>query len=141
MPRPADSGANSDYVPSGSLLNRWSESSWENGLQVDHLRDLQSLTIRTQNSLYEIIVISASQCQVLLRGGKFFPEWAPVGFSGSTFGGSFIKMRGIYVGFCMEFNLGEMRIFTTSPVQWIGPVEDPGEIPVPDVRGVYPSEE
>jgi hypothetical protein len=28
----------------------------------------------------------------------------------------------------MEFNLGEMRIFTTSLVQWIGPVEDPGEI-------------
>jgi hypothetical protein len=136
-----DPKSSADYVPSGALLNRWSESAWDNGLQVDHLRDLQSLKIHTQNSVYEIIVISAGNCHVLLRGGKYFPEWVPVGFSGSTFGGSFIKMRGIYVGFCMEFNLGEMRIFTTSPVQWIGPVEDPGEIPMPDIRTILPPEE
>jgi hypothetical protein len=31
----------------------------------------------------------------------------------------------------MEFNLGEMRIFTTSLVRWIGPVEDPGVVEPP----------
>jgi hypothetical protein len=128
-----DPKSSSDYVPSGAILSRWSESAWENGLQVDRLRDMQSLKIQTLNSLYELTIISASHCQVLLRGGRHFPEWTPLGFSGSTFGGSFIKMRGIYIGFCMEFHLGEMRIFTTSPVQWIGPVEDPGELAAPAI--------
>jgi hypothetical protein len=126
-----DPGPGSGYYPSGSLLDRWSESAWENGLQIDRLRDLQSLKVRTRNSLYEFTIISATQGMVLVRGGLHFPEWTPVGLSGSTLGGSFIKARGIYVGFCMEFHLGEMRIFTTSRVQWIGPVEDPGEIADP----------
>ena len=48
--------------------------------------------------------------------------------AGSTLGGSFLKAKGVYIGFRMEFSLGGLQIFTTSPVQWIGPVEDPGEI-------------
>jgi hypothetical protein len=123
-----------DRVPAGALLDRWCETSWENGLQVDHMRDMQSVKVHTVNSVYELRIISADECQVLLRGGKHFPELTPVRFSGSTFGGSFIKTRGIYLGFCMEFSLGGLRIFTTSPVQWIGPVEDPGEIPPPVLK-------
>jgi hypothetical protein len=114
----------SGYYPAGSLLDRWSESVWENGIQIERLRDLQTLKVRTMNSLYEFTIISATESLVLVRGGLHFPEWTEVGLSGSTLGGSFIKTKGIYVGFCMEFNLGEMRIFTTSLVQWIGPVED-----------------
>lgn len=52
----------------------------------------------------------------------------PVRLPGSTLGGSFINSKGIYRGFCTEFGMGGLRIFTTSPVQWIGPVEDPGEM-------------
>jgi hypothetical protein len=121
----------SDSWSSGSLLDRWSESAWENGIQIERLRDLQSLKVRTRNSLYEFTIISATEGLVLVRGGLHFPEWTPVGLSGSTLGGSFIKLKGIYVGFCMEFNLGDMRIFTTSLVQWSGPVEDPGRIADP----------
>lgn len=124
-----DPNSGSKCFPAGSLLDRWSESPWENGIQIDHLRDLQTVKVRTQNSLYEFTIISAAEGMVLVRGGLHFPEWTPVGLAGSTLGGSFIKTRGIYVGFCMEFNLGEMRIFTTSLVQSIGPVEDQGEIP------------
>jgi hypothetical protein len=128
-----DPGSRVDYVPAGSILDRWSESTWENGIRLDHLRDLQSLKVRTANSLYELRIISADECMVLLRGGKYFPELTPVQFSGSTFGGSFIKMRSIHVGMRMEFHLGGLNIFTTSPVEWIGPVEDPGEIPPPAI--------
>jgi hypothetical protein len=116
------SGPRSDYYPSTSLLDHWCESPWENGIQIDRLQDMQLLKVRTVNSLYEFTIISATEGLVLVRGGLHFPEWTPVGFSGSTLGGSFIKTKGIYLGFCMEFSLGEMRIFTTSPVQWIGPV-------------------
>src|ERR1700689_3618136 len=106
----------SGYYPVGSLLERWSESVWENGIQIERLRDMQTLKVRTMNSLYEFTIISATEGLVLVRGGLHFPEWPSVGLSGSPFGGSFIKSKGIYVGFCMEFNLGEMRIFTTSLV-------------------------
>ena len=123
-----DPNSRDNYYPSGSILDRWSGSAWENGILIERLRDLQTLKVRTLNSLYEFTIISATQGMVLVRGGLHFPEWTPVGLSGSTLGGSFIKSRGIYVGFCMEFSLGAMRIFTTSLVQWIGPVEDPGEI-------------
>jgi hypothetical protein len=123
-----DSGTASDYYPAGSMLDRWSDSGWQNGIQIDHLKDLQSLKIRTKNSVYELTIVSAEQAEVLVRGGAFFPELAPVRLAGSTLGGSFIKAKGVYIGFRMEFNLGGLNIITTSPVEWIGPVEDPGEI-------------
>jgi len=129
-----DTGSTSDYYPSGSLLETWSDSGWQNGVQIDHLKDLQSLKIGTRNSVYELTVVSAEQGEVLVRGGAFFPELAPVRLAGSTLGGSFIKAKGVYVGFRMEFNTGGLNIVTTSPVEWIGPVEDPGEIGVPPFR-------
>jgi hypothetical protein len=123
-----DPGSESGYYPAGSLLSKWSESAWQNGVQIDLLKDLQSLKVRTQNSLYELTIVSAEQAQVLVRGGQFFPELTPVRLAGSTLGGSFLKAKGVYVGFRMEFSLGGLQIFTTSPVQWIGPVEEAGEI-------------
>jgi len=115
--------------PAGSLLDRWSEAEWDNGVQIDRLKDLQTLKVGTKNSVYEITIISADEAMVLVRGGAFFPELTPVRLSGSTLGGSFLKMKGVYLGLRMEFNRGGMRIVTTSPVQWIGAVEGPGEIP------------
>jgi len=123
-----DPGSGSGYYPAGSLLNKWSESAWQNGVQIDRLKDLQSLKVRTRNSLYEFTIVSAEQAQVLVRGGQYFTELTPVRLAGSTLGGSFLKAKGVYVGFRMEFSVGGLEIFTTSPVQWIGPVEDPGEI-------------
>ncbi|HWE49206.1 MAG TPA: hypothetical protein VG273_05435 [Bryobacteraceae bacterium] len=131
---PGDPTSANDYLPAGSLLNRWSDSGWQNGVQIDRLKDLQSLKIRTKNSIYELTVVSAEQGEVLVRGGSFFPELAPVRLAGSTLGGSFIKAKGVYIGFRMEFNLGGLNIVTTSPVEWIGPVEDPGEIRFPSLR-------
>jgi hypothetical protein len=121
-------GPESDYFPAGSIIDRWSESAWQNGVQIEHLRDLQSLKVRTRNSLYEFTIISAERAEVLVRGGLHFPEYTPVRLNGSTLGGSFIKSKGIYVDFCMEFGMGGLNIFTTSLVQWIGPVEDPGDL-------------
>ena len=121
-------GTRSCYYPAGALLNRWCEWDLQEGLQIDHLKDLQALTIRTRNSVYELTVVSAAESEVLVRGGQYLPKLTPMRFNGSTLGGSFIRTRGIYVGYRMEFSLGGLRIFTTSPVEWIGPVKDPGQI-------------
>ncbi len=121
-------GTGSCYYPAGALLDRWCEWDLQEGLQLDQLKDLQLLTIRTRNSVYQLTVVSAEESEVLVRGGRYLPELTPMRFNGSTLGGSFIRMRGIYVGYRMEFSLGGLRIFTTSPVEWIGPVEDAGGI-------------
>jgi hypothetical protein len=57
--------------------------------------------------------------EILLRGGQFFPELTPARLTGATLGGSFCKMRGIYVGFRMEINAHGQR-FVTTPVESIG---------------------
>jgi hypothetical protein len=56
-----------------------------------------------------------------VRGGKFFPEFTDAHVAGSSLGGSFLKLRGIYVGFCLELHRGTHTI-VTSPVRSIGPV-------------------
>jgi len=42
-----------------------------------------------------------------------FPELTPAQLAGATLWGSFLKMRGIYVGFAMEVNAGDQRFLTT----------------------------
>jgi hypothetical protein len=79
---------------------------------------LDTLLVRTRNSLYEMTVLSAAEGEVLVRGGSFFPEWTSARLAGSSQGGSFLKLRGIYVGFKMEL-LHNDRTIITSPVQTI----------------------
>ena len=108
-----------DSVPAGAILSKWCDDPWANGLQIDHWEDMEKLAIRTSNNLYEITIIEGRSGEVLVRGGKFFPELTPARLAGATLGGSFCKMRGIYVGFRMELNANRQRIITT-PVDSIG---------------------
>jgi len=108
-----------DSIPAGAVLDKWSEDPWTNGVQVDRMEDMEKLVIRTQNSLYEIIIIDGPSGEILVRGGQFFPELTPARLAGATLGGSFCKMRGIYAGFRMEINANGQRTVTT-PVKSIG---------------------
>lgn len=123
-----DSIAN-DMVPKGATLDFWSKEAWNNGIQIDHMEDMQKLAVQTANNLYEIVIISGHEGDVLVRGGKFFPELTPANLAGATLGGSFCKMRGIYVGFRMEFMANGKRIIT-SPVETVAVLspEDDKEI-------------
>ena len=108
-----------DRVPAGAILDTWSKDPWDNGVQIDKMEDMEKLSIRTRNSLYEITIIEGRSGEILVRGGTFFPELTPARLAGATLGGCFCKMRGIYVGFRMEINANGKRIITT-PVQTIG---------------------
>ena len=102
----------------GAFLDTWSGHDWRDGLQVESLEDLSKLVIHTENSAYEIRVISGRTGEILVRGGKFFPEFTPARLAGSSLGGSFLKVRGIYVGFNIEITL-ESRTIITSRVRRI----------------------
>jgi hypothetical protein len=102
-------------VPAGAMLDFWSSEAWSNGVQTEQLEDMQKLFVRTKNSLYEITIIDRWTGDILVRGGQFFPEFTPAVLAGATLGGSFLKMRGIYVGFQMEITSAEadVRLLTT----------------------------
>lgn len=108
-----------ESIPSGAVLDKWSEDPWAKGVQVDQMEEMEKLVIHTRNSVYEIIVIDGPRGEILVRGGQFFPELTPARLAGATLGGSFCKMRGIYAGFRMELNANDKRTVTT-PVESIG---------------------
>ena len=82
------------------------------------MQDMESITVRTENSTYEITVISGRSGDILIRGGRFFPEFTAARLAGSSLGGSFLKLRGIYVGFSLEVHF-EKRLIITSRVRKI----------------------
>ena len=77
------------------------------------MRDMDQLVVRTENSTYEITVISRETGEILVRGGRFFPEFTPARLAGSSLGGSFLKLRGIYAGFNLEIHVGRKLIVTS----------------------------
>jgi hypothetical protein len=88
--------------PTGAVFDAWSDSEWNNGVQIDQIEELTTLAVQTSNTLYEITVLNGDTGEVLVRGGEFFPVRTPVRLEGSTCGGSILKRRGIYVGLRME---------------------------------------
>jgi len=113
-----ESMGSSVAVPRGAILDTWFNDPWKNGVQIDNIADMQRIHVRTIYSLYEITVIDGHGGDIMVRGGKFFPELTEAHLAGATLGGSFCKMRGIYCGFKMEICRNGQRIIT-SDVQTI----------------------
>ena len=105
-------------VPASAVLSAWQEHPWRDGVSVDQLLALDRLTVETRHSIYEIVLVGAGSPDVLVRGGTFFPDFTPARLAGSSLGGSFLKLRSVHLGFCIEFAL-ERRVIITSPVRTI----------------------
>jgi hypothetical protein len=99
-----------------SALSAWTDCDWTDGVQIDELRELESLSVRTCNSRYEIVVTSPASCDVLVRGGTRFPNFTPARVCGSTAGGSILKQSGIYPGLRLELEQGGRHIVTSTIV-------------------------
>ena len=113
---PAQTDTPETAVPAVAVLDNWAHAEWTDGCQIDELPAFQVLTVFTMNHLYEIIVISSHEGRVRVRGGQFFPEGREAQLAGCSLGGSFLKLRGVYAGFCMELYVGG-EVIVTSPVQ------------------------
>ncbi len=83
------------------------------GVCLASLAAIDQLEVRTRNSLYQITLLGSGEGRVLVRGGSFFPAWSEAQLSGSTLGGSFLKIGWVGCGFCMEFLNQGQRIVTT----------------------------
>jgi hypothetical protein len=69
--------------------------------------------VYTRNTVYEVAIVSGAHGDVLVRGGRYFPDWTPARLAGSTLSGNVLKQLGIHVGWRMEFQLEERRIVTS----------------------------
>ena len=101
-------------IPVSGVLSAWSAHDWRGGVQVDDLPALERLIVRTENSTYEIVLLSPATADVLVRGGAFFPVFMPARLAGSSLGGSFLKLRSIHVGFRLEFSTDRGFIITSA---------------------------
>ena len=101
-----------------AILETWANHSWSEGVQLVSLPDMSELIVETRNSVYEITVIDGAGREILIRGGKFFPERTAARLCGSSLRGSFLKVGGVYAGFSVEI-LSEGQTIVTSTVQAI----------------------
>jgi hypothetical protein len=107
-------------------LDFWARRSWDDGVQIDQLHGLDRLQVRTRNSIYDIIVSGSGD--VMIRGGRFFPVYTRAVILGSSLGGAFLKLGGIYRGFSMEIVFDGTRIVTSSVESVSAGTSDPQTI-------------
>ena len=111
--RPSESAT---PVPASGVLSAWSNHDWRGGVQLEELSALDQLVVKTENSTYEIILLSSATADVLVRGGAFYPVFTAARLAGSSLGGSFLKLRSVHVGFRMELS-SERGFIVTSAVR------------------------
>jgi hypothetical protein len=107
-------------------LDFWTMRAWDDGVQVDQLRAMDRLQIRTRNSIYHIIIGDSGD--VLVKGGRFFPEYTRAVVLGSSLGGAFLKLGGIYRGFSMEIMFDGTRIVTSTVEAVLSGPPDPATV-------------
>lgn len=101
-------------LSAAASLETWSSHAWSDGVQIEELENLDVLSVRTRNSVYTITILARQTGEVLVQGGRFFPEPTRVCLAGSSLGGSFLKRHGIYVGFRMELHHDRQATLTTA---------------------------
>ena len=90
----------------------------EYGINVHRLKVGTVILALTRNSLYKIIKGARDQHDITIQGGKYFTEPTPANFSGSTFGGSMMKIGWIGYGMYMEiYAISHKKKYKTTPVE------------------------
>ena len=90
---------------------------WNEGIQIDACSPLDRLVVRTRNSVYDLVVVSPQQGEVLVRGGRLFPEFREAQLVGATAGGHTVRLLGIYVGLSLELFVDRRRVVTSTVLQ------------------------
>lgn len=115
-------------VPKAAILERFREAvNKNNGISLQDIGAGSRVVVQTQHHAYTILVLDPFTKEVVVVGGEFFPEAEHCTLSGSTAGGSFLKMGWIGLGMRLEFRRrgqSEKPIIITSLVQSISPPEE-----------------
>jgi hypothetical protein len=85
-------------------------------LRLDSCPELEWITVKTQRSVYDIVVLSGETGAVAVRGGTFFPEFRQASFVGSLSRGIATHLGAVVAGLNLEFVVDGKSVIT-SPVQ------------------------
>ena len=107
-----------NFVPEPAVLETWTTRKWTDGVQIDELKQSDTLVVETAHHTYEMTVIDPSVAEVLISGGECFPKPTVARVVGASLGRSFLKLRGIYGGLKIELRESK-RLIVTSPVRKI----------------------
>ena len=105
----------SDLVPRHRTLDGFVEcASQAEGVgltDVDTFTD--TLVVKTDNSVYRITIVQPHTREVVVQGGAFFPARTRACLSGSSFGGSCLKLGSVGIGLHMEFHAEDQWVITS----------------------------
>ncbi len=103
-----------DIVPRQCTLDGFVEAaSQTQGVGLTDVDVLTTLVVHTENSVYHITILQPYMREVLVQGGAFFTARTRACLSGSSFGGSCLKLGWIGVGLRMEFHADDQWIITS----------------------------
>ena len=83
------------------------------GIALADVDAFTTLVVRTGNSVYRITVLQPYRREVVVSGGAFFPDWTRAYLTGSSLGGSCLKMGWIGIGLRLEFHAADQWIITS----------------------------
>ena len=102
-------------VPRYCSLDGFAEmSSSAEGIALRKLSAFDTIYVHTANGDYSIFLLEPEDGRALVQDGRLFVEPVEVNVSGSTFGGSMLKMGWIGIGLYLEMYAYGNRI--TTPV-------------------------
>ena len=117
-------------VPRRCTLDGFAEeASRRGGVDLVELPPLTRLDVQTQNTAYEVVVLSPFESKVLVQGGRFFAEPTESYLCGSSYGGNLLKVSWVGVGMRLEVMRKGRRI-VTSTVQSVS-LRDESNLPGP----------
>ena len=94
-----------DVVPQHRTLDGIVEAvSQADGIGLTDVEAFTTLVVQTENSVYQVTILKPHAREVLVQGGAFFPDRRRACLSGSSFGGSCLKMGWVGLGLHMEFH-------------------------------------
>jgi len=82
-------------------------------IQLDSCRAFEWIVVTTRGSVYDLVVLPGDGGAVMVRGGRFFPEFRRATLTGSLVGRSAVKLRNICVGFPMELRVDKRPLITS----------------------------
>jgi hypothetical protein len=104
-----------DLVPRHRTLDGFIAAvSQADGIDLIEVDALSTLVVRTNNSVYRITILTPHTREVLVQGGRFFPERTRACLNGSSFGGSCLKLGWVGLGLHLEFHVGDQWVITSQ---------------------------
>lgn len=101
------------YRPANQAIGERAAARVGDIVELNACPDLTRITVKTQHSFYDIVVITGDTGEVMVRGGSLFPEFRHAIVTASLFSGIAVLPRSIAVGLNLEFLVDGASVITS----------------------------